>query len=262
MAHRLAEDPRVLLPVIVNLDGFSLSFTREPVELPDATAARRYVGTYEPRHAFFRGGQPMAQGVAVLGGAAYSWFRYQEHLSSLNALAVHEEVARAFAEVFGRRYGLVDGHRLDDAESVLVMSNSFATKGRAMVDRARAEGRRLGLLRLRVLRPFPAEAVRHALRGRHAVAVIDQNLSTGAGGITATEIAAALYAERERPPLCAYVGGLGGKDIGEAEFRQIVSDLERAAATGEVPPPRLLMTAADMAQVRALLRVAGKEVAA
>ena len=260
IAYRVAEDPRVLLPVIVNLDGFSLSFTREPVEVPDAARAAAYVGTYAPRHAFIRGERPMAQGVAVLGGAAYSYFRYQMQLAAEQALAVHEAAAAAFAEAFGRRYGLVDGYRLEDAELVLVMSNSFATKGRAAVDRARADGVPLGLLRLRVLRPFPRAAVRAALAGRRAVAVLDQNLSVGAGGITVAEIAHALYPDPARPPLLAYVGGLGGKEISEAEFQRVVEDLTQAAITGEAPPPRLLFTEAEARQVATLLRVAGKEV--
>ncbi|MFQ5973652.1 MAG: pyruvate synthase [Alphaproteobacteria bacterium] len=259
MAYRIAEDPRVLLPIIVNLDGFSLSFTREPVELPSPAAAADYVSTYTPRHAYIRGEHPMAQGVAVLGGAVYSYFKYQMQLAAENALAVHEEAAGAFAEQFGRHYGLLDGHKLEDAELVLVMSNSFASKGRAAVDRARAQGLKLGLLRLRVLRPFPRDVIRRALSGRRAVAVIDQNLSIGAGGITVSEIAHALYADRNRPPLLSYVGGLGGKDISDDEFQRILSDLELTAATGEALPPRLLFTAAEATHMRTLLSIAGKE---
>jgi pyruvate ferredoxin oxidoreductase alpha subunit len=258
LAYRIAEDPRVLLPALVNLDGFSLSFTREPVAVPEADAVARWLGPCVPRHAQIRGERPMAQGVAVLGGAAYSYFRYQAHLAATQALSVHDEAAHAFAEAFGRRYDLVDGHRLEDAELVLVMSNSFATKGRAAVDRARAAGIRLGLLRLRVFRPFPHDAVRRALAGRRAVAVLDQNLSVGAGGITAREIAYALYAEAARPPLLAYVGGLGGKELSEAEFDRIVHDLRQAAATGEAPPPRLLFTDTDLGEVETLLAHAGK----
>jgi pyruvate ferredoxin oxidoreductase alpha subunit len=260
MAYRIAEDRRVLLPVIVNLDGFRLSFTREPVELPDPAAAAAYVGPCAPRHAAIRGDRPMAQGVAVLGGAPYSYFRYQVQLAAETALTAHEEAASAFQAAFGRRYGLVDGHRLDDAELVLVMSDSLATRGRAVVDRARAEGVALGLLRLRVLRPFPRAAIRRALAGRRAVAVLDQNLSVGSGGITVAEIAHALYDDPARPPLLSYVGGLGGKAVGEAEFRLVVEDLRRAAATGEAPPPRLLYTAAEARQMQTLLRIAGKEV--
>jgi pyruvate ferredoxin oxidoreductase alpha subunit len=262
MAYRIAEDPRVLLPVIVNLDGFSLSFTREPVEVPAAEAAAAYVGTYQPRHAFVRGSHPMAQGVAVLGGATYSWFRYQMQRAAENALAVHEEAAGAFAAAFGRRWGLVDADRMDDAEAALVMSNASASRGRAAVDRARARGVRAGLLRLRVLRPFPRDAVRAALAGCRAVAVVDQNLSVGAGGITVAEVAHALYDAPARPVLLSVVGGLGGKDVSEAELDRVVDDLVEAAATGRARPPRLLFTETEEAQVQALLRVAGKEGAA
>lgn len=261
MGYRIAEDPRVLLPVIVNLDGFTLSFTREPVEIPDAALAGAYVGTYAPRHAWIRGERPMAQGVAVLGGSVYSYFRYQMQRAAENALAVHDEAAAAFDAAFGRRYGLVDGYRLEDAELVLVMSNSFATKGRAAVDRARTEGVPLGLLRLRLLRPFPREAIRRALLGRRAVAVLDQNLSVGFGGITVGEIAHALYDDPRRPPLLSYVGGLGGKEISAPEFDRILDDLRAAAATGEAPPPRLLFTAAEAKQMETLLSIAGKEIA-
>jgi pyruvate ferredoxin oxidoreductase alpha subunit len=261
MAYRISEDPRVLLPVIVNLDGFYLSFTREPVELPSPEDVRRFLPTYRPSHAEFRASRPMAQGIAVLGGGLYSYFRYQMQLAAQNALAVHQEVAAEFESAFGRSYGLVDRYRLDDAEYALVMSNSFATKGRAAVDRFRGEGIRAGLLRLRVLRPFPAAAIANALRGVKAVAVLDQNMSIGFGGITHGEITSALYAGRERPSVLSFIGALGGKDIGTAEFDQIFEDLWDAAASGITPPPRLLYTNADQAQVDGFLRLAGKAIA-
>jgi pyruvate ferredoxin oxidoreductase alpha subunit len=118
MAYRIAEDPRVLLPVIVNLDGFYLSFTREPVVLPDAADVRTFLPPYRPSHAAFSASRPMAQGIAVLGGSTYSYFRYQTQLAAANALDVHEEVAALFESIFGRRHGLVDSYRLDDAEYV------------------------------------------------------------------------------------------------------------------------------------------------
>jgi pyruvate ferredoxin oxidoreductase alpha subunit len=258
MAYRIAEDPRVLLPVLVNLDGFYLSFTREPVSLPAPEAVRAFLPPYTPTHAAFKASRPMAQGVAVIGGALYSYFKYQTHLAAHNALAVHEEVAQQFAEAFGRRYGLLDAYRLDDAEYVLVMSNAFATKGKAAVNRFRARGVPVGLLRLRLLRPFPGQAIAAALRGRKAVAVIDQNLSVGFGGITHAEIASALYAERDRPLLLSCIGGLGGKDLSGAEFDQVLEDLQRSVADGQAMPPRLLYTDREEAQTATFLQIAGK----
>jgi pyruvate ferredoxin oxidoreductase alpha subunit len=260
MAYRIAEDQRVMLPVLVNLDGFTLSFTREPVVLPSAAEALEFLPSYRPTHAFIRSDQPMAQGAAVLGGAPYSYFRYQQHLAQENALAVHEEVAQEFATRFGRRYGLVEEFQLDDAEFVLVMSNAFATKGKAAVQRWRARGLKVGLLRLRVFRPFPAAAIVNALTGRNAVAIIDQNLAPGLGGITYQEIAAALYHEQARPPLLSAIGGLGGKDISDAEFDVILQDMQHAASGERVTGPRLLYTSAEQARMRTLLKIAGKEV--
>ena len=195
MAYRIAEDERVMLPVIVNLDGFYLSFTREPVIMPDPEQVKLFLPPFRPAHLGFRASAPHALGVAVLGGTPYSYFRHQMHLAAMNALDVHREAAAAFEQLFGRRYDLVEGYRLQDAEDVLVMTNAFASKGKAAVDAARAEGKRVGLLRLRMIRPWPADAIRHALQGRRAVAVLDQNLSPGQGGILFQEIAASLYHE-------------------------------------------------------------------
>jgi pyruvate ferredoxin oxidoreductase alpha subunit len=113
-------------------------------------------------------------------------------------------------------------------------------------------------LRLRVLRPFPRDAIVTALEGRRAVAVIDQNLSVGFGGITHGEVASALYGARRRPPLLSYIGALGGKDISAAEFDHIVADLQQSSATGEARPPQLLYTDREEAQMDAFLKLAGK----
>ncbi|HXV62291.1 MAG TPA: pyruvate synthase [Vicinamibacteria bacterium] len=258
IGYRLAESEDVALPVLVNMDGFTLSFTREPVDLPDADRVREFLPSYEPRHAFIRGDEPMAQGTAVLGGFAYSYFRYQLHLAQRRALEVHEQHARAFHEAFGRFYGLIELFEMDDADFVLVMSNAFATKGKAAVRRLRARGVKAGLLRLRVLRPFPGEVIARALSGRKAVGVIDQNLSPGIGGITFQEIAAALYGTREAPALLSIIGGLGGKNLSDPELESIFHDLERAAAGDPVPSPRLLYTEAEKERMEGLLHIAGK----
>ncbi|MDH4101613.1 MAG: pyruvate synthase, partial [Nitrospirota bacterium] len=183
MAYRISEDPRVLLPSIVNLDGFYLSFSREPVIIPAVEKVRQFLPSYEPTHAFFKGGTPVSQGVAALGAYVYSYFRYQVHLAAQNALTVHQEAAAQFKDIFGREYGLVDEFMMDDADYVIVMSNSFATQGKSAVRHMREQGKKVGLLRLRVVRPFPVDAIRSALMGRKGVAVLDQNLAPGKGGI-------------------------------------------------------------------------------
>jgi len=253
MAYRIAEDQRVCLPVIVNLDGFVLSFTREPVSLPDPMRLKQFLPSFAPIHLGFKASAPHALGTAVFGGVTYSYFRHQMHLAAGNALRVHEEAAVDFERLFGRRYELVERYRLDDAEDVLVMTNSFASKGKAAVDAARAEGRRVGLLRLRMIRPWPTDAVRQALQGRRAVAVLDQNLSIGQGGILFQEIAASLYHDAARPrALCSFIGGLGGKNISEGEFRVIFEQTAEAGARGHGIGPVLLYTESEHREMEQL----------
>jgi len=259
MAYRLGEDPRVRLPVIVNLDGFYLSFTREPAELPDAEAARAFVGDYDPQGVAFRASHPVSQAVAVLGGGPYSYFRYEMHRAAQNALPVYDEVAADFEARFGRAWPAVEGYRSDDAEIVFVMLGSFATKAMAAVDAMRAEGQRVGLVRPRLLRPYPAEALRSALVGKRAVAVVDQNLSLGYGGILYAELCSALYGQPGAPMLVSFVGGLGGRDIRAEEFFEMVEVARKAADEGRVPEPRLLYTAEEMRELRKLQGIATAE---
>jgi pyruvate ferredoxin oxidoreductase alpha subunit len=259
IAYRLAEDKRVLLPVLVNMDGFLLSFTREPVEIPDMKDVKRFLPPYQPEHAFFKASQPMAQGVAALGGPVYSYFKYQMHLAGMNALDVYKEVSGEFGKIFGRKYDTVDGYMMDDAVYVLVMTNSFSTLGKAAVMKARAKGIKAGLLRLRVLRPFPEADIRGAIKMTRAVAVLDQNVSVGKGGILYSEISSALYHEKERPLLLSFIGGLGGKNISPDEFEFIFDAMIHAVDTGKVPAPHLLYTAEEWKQMEGLKKMAGKQ---
>jgi pyruvate ferredoxin oxidoreductase alpha subunit len=136
---------------------------------------------------------------------------------------------------------------------VLVMTNAFASKGKAAVDAARAQGRRVGLLRLRMIRPWPAEAIHQALQGRRAVAVLDQNLSPGQGGILFQEIAACLYHEALRPrALCSFIGGLGGKNLSDGEFQAIFEQTAEAGVNGRGIGPVLLFTEAEHREVEQL----------
>ena len=260
MAYRIAEDERILLPVMVNMDGFQLSFTREPVEIPDIENVRRFLPAYQPRHAFFKASQPMAQGIAVLGGPVYSYFKYQMHLASRKGLEVYKEVAGEFEEVFGRRHDTVEEYMTDDADYLLVMTNSFSTLGKAAVKRARENGIKAGLLRLRLIRPFPDEDIRKALRSRKGVAVIDQNISVGKGGILYSEIASTICNEKERPLLLSFIGGLGGKNISPGEFEFIFVRMEEAVKAGKVPDTQLLYTEAEMEEMERLKKIAGKNV--
>ena len=257
IAYRLAEDEGVRLPVIVNLDGFYLSFTREPVALPDSAEVAQFLPAFEPGKIRFRASAPESQAVAVLGGSPYSYFRYEMHMAALNALEVYERVSDEFAARFDRHHPAVDTYRCDDAEYVLIMMGSFATKARDAVNRLRDAGWPVGLLRPRLLRPFPDDAVRRALKGKRAAGVIDQNLSFGKGGVLHTELASILYGHADSPPVVAsFVGGLGGRDIAAEEFFEIARVLRDASETGQTPSPRLLYTQQELREIRKLQAIA------
>jgi pyruvate ferredoxin oxidoreductase alpha subunit len=245
--------------VIVNLDGFYLSFTREPVAIPEQAAVDRFLPPFETTDIRFRASAPISQAVAVLGGGPYSYFRYQTHLAAQSALEVFPEVCGDFERLFGRHHGLFEACRLEDAEVVFVMMGSFATKAREAVQRLREAGKRAGLLRLRLLRPFPEAAIREALAAVPGVAVIDQNLAPGRGGVLHAELTSALYQAESRPVLASFIGGLGGRDISPEELYEIFEQTRLAAQRGKPPPPRLLYTDTELRELRKLQALAGAE---
>ncbi|NTW65826.1 MAG: pyruvate synthase [Nitrospirae bacterium] len=260
MAYRLAEDERVRLPVIVNMDGFYLSFTREPVEIPDPERVKRFLPPFDPENIRFLSGNPVSEAVAVLGGSPYSYFRYETHLAAMNAIPVFEEISRDFADVFGRVYEPVEAYRTEDAEIVFFMIGSFATKAREAVDRLRDAGKPVGLVRPRLLRPFPDDALRRILAGKRGVVVIDQNISPGKGGVLHAELASVLYGRAGAPRvLVSFIAGLGGRDIAPEEFYEMASVTGTAAEQGTIPPPRLLYTATELRDVRKLQAIAHVE---
>jgi len=259
LAFRLAEDQRVRLPVIVNLDGFYLSFTREPVIIPEAGAAARFLGPFDPENIRFRASQPISQAVAVLGGSPYSYFRYETHLAALKGLAVYDEIAAEFAWTFGRPHGAVEAYRTEDAEIMFYMIGAFATKAKEAVDRLREAGWAVGLVRPRLLRPYPEARLRELLAGKRGVAVIDQNLSMGKGGVLFTELASALYGLKDAPVLVSFIGGLGGRDISPEEFYEMAAVARKAAQDGMAPPPRLLFTEDELREVKKLQAIAMAE---
>jgi pyruvate ferredoxin oxidoreductase alpha subunit len=232
MGYRVAEE--VCLPVLVNMDGFYLSFTREPVLIPDEKEVRNFLPLFTASQPVFQASRPMARASAVFGGATYTSFKLQQDLACRNAEICFNWVAKDYEKHFGRFYGPVETFHLDDAEYVFVMSNSFATKGKAAVLKLRQQGIKVGLLKLRLFRPFPSEAIASALAGHVKVAVIDQNLAPGMGGITYPEIVTSLYAREDRPEkILSVIGGLGGKDMDDQDFMAIIDHLDNL--DGEAP---------------------------
>lgn len=260
LAYRLAEDKDVRLPVIVNLDGFYLSFTREPVEIPEPKSVDAFLPPFDPENIKFRASTPTSQAVAVLGGTPYSYFRYETHLAAMKALEIYDDIAQEFARQFGRTYDAVENYLCDDADVVFVIMGCFATKAKAAVDQLRTAGKKVGLLRPRLIRPFPSRHIQRLLCGKKGVAVIDQNLSIGKGGVIHCELTSVLYGQKDSPTaILSFVGGLGGRDITTEEFFEMADLTQRAADSGEVPPPRLLYSGDELRMMRKLQAIAHVE---
>jgi pyruvate ferredoxin oxidoreductase alpha subunit len=257
MAYRLAEHGQILLPAIVNLDGFYLSFTRETVELPDTDAVKSFLPSFEPAYPVLSGREAVALGSAVLDPSLYTYFKHQMHRATDNALTLYPDIAAEFADRFGRKYDLIEEFMLDDADYVFVMTNSFASMGKAEVKRLRERGKKVGLARLRVIRPFPHEALQRILGGRKGVAVIDQNISVGKGGIIFSEITSALYGLASRPPvLLSFIAGLGGRRFRPGEFAGMLARLEDPPEAAEMARPYLLFSADECREVGRFFAVA------
>ncbi len=217
-AYKVAE--RVSLPAMLVLDAFVLSHTAEAVEIPDQILVDQYLPPYRP-HYKLDVNDPHAFG-GLAPPEVYMELRYK--LQKAHEIAI-TEFARAddeFAELFGRRYGLIEPYRTDDAELILVTSGTVTSTAREVIDALRAAGRRVGLLKMRLLRPFPIEAVRQALAPAKKIAVLDRNIGFGAGGIFAQELKSALYNAQAAPAVFGFVAGLGGRDITPEVIRTII----------------------------------------
>ncbi len=258
MAYRLAEHEKILLPAIVNLDGFYLSFTREAVEVPTPEETRIFLPAFNPAYPLLSNREPVAMGAAVLDPSLYSYFKHQMHNAAENVLTIYPKIAEEFAVTFGRRYGIIEEFMLDDADYVIVMTNSFASMGKAEIKRLRQKGKKIGLARLRLIRPFPHEELQRVLCGRKGVAVVDQNISVGKGGILFSEIASALYPLAGRPPvLLSFIGGLGGRRFRPGEFDGMLAKMENPTeSASEAARPHLLFTGEECREVGRFFAIA------
>ena len=230
-AFKIAE--QVLLPTMLVLDAFVLSHTQEPVDIPDQELVDSYLPPYRARYKLDTRDPHAFNG--LVSPAHYMELRYKMQRAMEEAVEVARQADEGFREVFGRSYGLVEKYHLEDAEVVLVTSATITSTARVVVDELREEGHKIGLLKMRMFRPFPAEDVREALAGASKVAVIDRNISFGHGGIFAEEIKSALYNGSHRPPIFGFIIGLGGRDVTPASIRGIAEyTFEHDVPEGEI----------------------------
>lgn len=219
-AYRIAEDARVLTPVMVCLDGFVLSHTEEVVEIPRQEEVDRFLPPYRPVHCVDT--QRPAVFVPGVGPDLYPSYKQAQQVAMEKAREVIKEADEEFGALFGRRYGgLVEPYRCEGARAVLVTLGSVTSTAREVVDRLRQKGHEVGLLRLRALRPFPTREVREVLGEVEVAAVLDRNCSFGLEGAVCTEVKAALYGLVRPPRVLGFIRGLGGQDITQKDIEEI-----------------------------------------
>ena len=231
MAYRIAEDPRVWLPVMVCGDGFKLSHSTEVVETIALDKVKGFVPDFKPTHTQIDHEVPFMMGI---GPTPIMEYRYNMTQAMENALEVIEEVGEEFHKISGRKYGLIDPHYVDDAEVVILAVGSMATTGLAAVKKMREEGKKVGLINLRTLRPFPSRILREIGSRVKAMGLIERNCSVGScfeGGAMLPELTAAMYGLDKQPIIKGYVAGLGGRDITADHFTQVAEDLLAADKT-------------------------------
>ncbi|WP_455521821.1 transketolase C-terminal domain-containing protein [Senegalimassilia anaerobia] len=235
MAYAVAEDPEVRTPFMVNLDGFALTHTYESVDIPSQEQADAFLPPYDGAGNRFDFANPVNIGYSA-GPEFNRYFKHSAHKGMLSAADAVERAEARFAVVFGRSYpGPIEAVDCDDADIVLITLGSIAGLARERVAQLRAQGVKAGLVRIRYMRPFPAQQIAAALANAAAVGVLEKDVSFGAEGTVMTNVCSALQQAGNAVPVVNFVGGLGGDDISQAQMRGMFEVLFQIAA-GRIAP--------------------------
>lgn len=229
MAPRLAEHPEVRLPVLVCLDGYTVTHSAEPISLLEDSAVRAFVGEYKTEYSLLNVRRPTTHGPFAMPDS-YFEFKRQQVAAMEAGLTVFRRIAEEFRALSGRDYDVVEPYRMEDAERALVLLGSTAGTVKDVVDELRVGNERAGLLKVRSFRPFPDREIRRALTDVRAVGVLDRALSPGGPAPLYADLAAALHSSGIA--LRSYVYGLGGRDLGLGEIRQVFADLTKPEDAG------------------------------
>jgi len=224
IAYKVCEDHDVLLPAFVCFDGFILSHTYEPVDLPSQEEVDAYLPAFTP-YQRLDAEEPLSFGMYATP-EYYTEFRYEIDQAMRRAKEAFIRAGREFGEQFGRDYSaLLEGYRLDDADTALVAMGSICGTAKDAVDEMRDAGRKVGLLKIRTYRPFPGPEIVEALKGVSTVAVLDKNISLGNGGAVGTEVKSALYGTGIT--VYDYIIALGGRDVRKRDIAAVVDLAEK-----------------------------------
>ncbi|MCL2382897.1 MAG: pyruvate ferredoxin oxidoreductase [Oscillospiraceae bacterium] len=237
MAHRIAEHPDVMLPLMVCQDGFITSHSIENMELVEDEKVKAFVGEYNPKHSLLDDKHPISMGPLDLQAYCFEHKRGQAE-GMRNAKKVVEDIAIEFEKMTGRKYNFFEEYKMDDSEVAIVCMNSTAGTAKFVADKLRKEGIKAGVLKLRMFRPFPAEEIAKAVSHIKALAILDKADSmNGAGGALFTDVTSAMCTNGISVNAVNYVYGLGGRDTKVEDLEKVYRDLVEIAKTGETQDP-------------------------
>ena len=229
--YLISEASNVQLPLMVNFDGFTLSHVFEPVDIPSQAEVDKFLPKFKPVYKLDVK-NPMSFGPIGFPDS-FMHFKKQQQDAMINALEVVKKTNSKFAKAFGRSYGdgLLDLYKMKDAEYAVIGMGTLCGTAKVAIDKLRAEGKKVGLIRVRCLRPFPEKELQKAIKGLKAAAVLDRHISLGQEGPLFTDIRSAIYCNDIT--INNYIVGLGGMDITVKHFEKVFKDLEQGKQKGE-----------------------------
>ncbi len=229
-AFRVGEDSRVLFPVMVNLDGFTLSHVIEPVLLPEQSQVDSFLPKFKYPFALIPD-RPMTHG-AFGPPDIYSEAKVAQEVAFRKSKEVILQGWAEFGDIFGRYYSPVELYNAEGAKTLLLTLGSLGTTAKIVIDEMRERGEAVGHIGLRLWRPFPFEEFRQAMKGVETLIVFDRSISFGMGGAVYTELRSALYDEEEKPKVVGIIGGLGGRDVSVKDFEYMIDRGREVAERG------------------------------
>ena len=234
-AFRVAEDAKVLFPVMVHLDGFTLSHVTEPVMLPEQSEVDRFLPKFQYPFAL-NPDKPVTHG-AFGPPDIYSEAKIAQEVAFQRSKEVILQGWKEFGDMFGRYYSPVELYKVEGAKTLLLTMGSLSETAKIVIDERRANGESVGLVRLRLWRPFPFEELRQAVKDAEILIVFDRCISHGAVAPVFCELRSALYDEEKRPKVVSITGGLGGRDVSVKDFGYVI---DRGVEIAEEGSERML----------------------
>jgi len=234
IAFRIAEDKRVLLPVQVNLDGFTLSHVIEPFLMPDKDEVKKFLPPFKPQLRLDPA-NPVTFGPVGMPDV-YTEARKAQDEALKNSKPVIQEIFDEWGKQFGRKYKLIETYKSEDADTIIVTMGSIAQTAMTAIDHLRSQGKKVGLVRFRVFRPFPAKELFDAIKGAKNLVLLDRVSAFAGGEISAPvalEIKSVLYDRKHYPKVGNFLVGLGGRDVTVQNFEEMVERIA-AAKDGEL----------------------------